>query len=234
MTLTRQFWYAGIPTQGLAFIPREIAAGVAVFPGPRYCAVLETSALSVSLLSDDALLALEQAYQAFLASLDCPLQILVRARPADVSPYVLHLRAAAARLGDPLLLRLALAHQGHVERLVAQKAPLERRFYVVVSVDDDQDARSGGGLLHRRRHTATTASFEDAARVLRARCIAVTSGLVGLGLQARRLDTQELAALWYDCLCPRTARVQPLTREPLIAIHAPIAARGGNHARVSA
>ncbi len=221
----------------LGLLPQALETSMIVLPGPRYRAVLETSALSLSLLSADAAITLEATYHRFLAGLDYPLQIVARTQVAHAAPYLARLRACLRQEQEPALVRLLLAQIAHLERIIATQAPLERHFYVVVPAPEEPPRAAPHSFW--RRTQAPVDSHDNraaAARALAERCQAVAAGLRAVGLQVHRLETAELAALWQACLCPRTARLQPLAPDALAAVDLPILTwpRGGErHALVS-
>lgn len=146
----------------LGLLPQALEHSMIVLPGPRYRAVLETSALSLSLLSEDAALTLEATYHRFLAGLDYPLQIVARTQVAHAAPYLARLRACLRQEQEPALVRLLLAQIAHLERIIATQAPLERHFY----------AEGRGDLRPTRRYapfwpTPLSAHYPDAPGHLR-------------------------------------------------------------------
>ena len=235
-TSPQQTGGASLATMGL--MPQAIESSMVILPGPRYRAVLETSALSVTMLSEEAAGALEATYHRFLAGLDFPLQIVVRTQVAHAAPYLARLRGCLTRETEPALVRLLLAQASHLERLIATHAPLERHFYVIVPAPNALPS-----LPHRRpwqrAHTsgASESSQAAATQALGARCQAVAAGLRAVGLQVHRLGTADMAALWHECLCPHTARRQPLAAGAVIDTDLPILTwpkGGAHHALVSA
>ncbi len=126
----------------------------------------------------------------------------------DVARYLEDLMVRTREHASGPLATLAADHLAHVRRLARDRALLERKFYVVVPAQSGLGRKSGlGGLLNRRG----SEMGEEAARSqLAQRCDEVARGLARCGLAAHRLDTAELAELYYACWSPELSRVQRL------------------------
>lgn len=178
-------------------------------------AVLETGSLGFALRSESEREAILAGYRDFLNGLRFPLQVLVRIQPTDIEAYLAGLRERSGAGTLPALSRLALDHEAFVRRLARERVLLDRRFYVVVPADGDAQVPAAlpvfllGGTW-RRRSATRDQHAAVAVRQLNARCDQVVEGLTGLGLTARRLAGEELAALWLGMLSPHHARLQPL------------------------
>ena len=155
-------------------------------------------------------------YAAFLNSLTFPVQILVRAVPADLGAYLDRLERQASHETGSELAALARDHAGFVRRLQRQRTLLERRCYVIVP--GEEGTRTGwrswwwwpfpiGRAQDRGRGQAV------AREQLALRCAAIVRELGRCGLEVRRLQDTELAQLCYACWCPDLSRSQRLRRD---------------------
>jgi hypothetical protein len=227
-------------TQTLPLVPRAIAEGIVTMPGPSSCAVLEVGGVNLALLHPDELAGLASAYHGFLAGLSFPVQLLVRVQPADPTAYLQWYQAQTARraAADAALRWLVSRHLAHVTRLVATTGPVAHRFYVVVPAPETAPAvatsahRVSAAILRRlprRRRDQDTSSaaastdVQALAEALAERCGLIAAALDGAGVPVHRLDDAELAALWYSCLSPAHAALQPLPPDASLAALQPVA-----------
>ena len=198
----------------------RIEDGVMTFADGRHRAVLEVGSVNFALLGEGQQRELVAGYAAVLNSLTFPVQILVRATPLDLTPYLAAMEARARREPRERLRRLAYDRMAFLRRLAAERTLLERRFYVVVPADDPGPGagwRPGHptGAGRRGEAAALRAATARAAaiRQLAFRCDDLAAQLGRCGLAARRLADGELAQLLYDCWCPELARSQRLRDE---------------------
>ena len=193
-----------------------IEDGVLTLAGGHHRAVLEVGSVNFALLGEERRRELVAGYGVALASLTFPIQILARATPLDLEPYLAGAEARARREPDERLRRLAYDRMAFLRRLAAGRTLLERRFYIVVPAD-----AAGPGVAWRptRRGAEDGPALRAAAvratatRQLAFRCDDLAAQLGRCGLAARRLGDGELAALLYRCWCPALARSQRLPRD---------------------
>ena len=186
-------------------LPLERVAGdVLCLRGGRHRALLEAGSVPLALMPEREQERLLASYRAFLASLDYPLQVLVRAVPADVERYLAALAGSAARGGA--LARLGRDHAAFVRRLARERGLIERRRYVVVPAEEGGAVRlpplSALPWPGRRRRpdAGPGRELERARRTLERRSEQVAAGLGACGVAARRLGGAEIAALWRELL----------------------------------
>ncbi|MEZ4503959.1 MAG: hypothetical protein R3C39_15150 [Dehalococcoidia bacterium] len=184
----------------------EIAGDLLRLRGGDYRAVLQAGSVNFALKSETEQEAILAGYRRFLNGLAYPLQVLVRVVPTDVEAYLAGLRDA--RSGTDTLRRLAQDHEAFVRRMARERTLLDRRFYVVVPAGMDGAFERNGlswpwrrGAVHERQRSDLIA----ARRKLAFRCGEVMQGLGSFGVTARRLDGDELAALWRATLGTVTA-----------------------------
>jgi hypothetical protein len=217
---------------------REIDEGVVALGHGEYRAVLEVDGTNFGLQGDEEQDALLAGYAAFLNGLSFPVQIVVRVLSVDVEGYVGGLeRQTAGETGT--IAELARDHVGFVRRLARHRALLERRFYLVVPAAAGASRLRWPGRRRDRTDAAVAAAsaLAGAHRQLRARCEEIERQLGRCGLRARRLQSGELARLYYACWCPELARVQRLQRRlgdyatPVVrAAREPLAGTAAGHA----
>lgn len=189
----------------------DIVEGVLCLRGGEYRAVVEAQSVNFALRSEEEQEATMAGYRSSLNSLRHPIQVLVRILPTDVEPYLDGFRDNPTSRGSEAIRRLALEHETFVRRLTRERTLLERRFYIVVPAGE---ADSSDGVQFRlpwKRDSSRGEGqeFEVAAGRLAARCQEIAQGLAGFGVSSRRLENNELADLWADCLGSQVSHLSP-------------------------
>ena len=211
-------------------LPLEAVEGDVVrLRGGEHCAVLETGSVNFALKSETEQEAILAGYRRFLNGLTHPLQVLVRVVPTDVEGYLAGARAAGAERGAALT-ALARDHERFVRRMARERTLLDRRFYAIVPA-------GAGGTPQRSRlpWRYTRVRSEQRARVLTSarrrltmRCEEVMQGLAAFGVAARRLEGDELTALWRATLgAARRAHPHEALPSPVVVGPGPEAEAAG-------
>jgi hypothetical protein len=177
---------------------KGVQDGVLMLPGEQYRVILEASAINFELKSDDEQDAIIEAYQSFLNSLPCAVQILARVREMDMQQYLDDFREASAQEEEPIYREQINNYAEFVQSLVSTNKILSRRFYVVIPHAD----YSGDG-------------FEAVHEQLLLNSDIVGKGLSRLGIQTRQLSSLEVLDLFYTFYNPQQAKRQPITEQTL-------------------
>ncbi len=172
-----------------------------------YRAVLQTGSVNFALKSELEQEAILAGYRRFLNALAYPLQVLVRVVPTDVERYLAGLRGSDPARGGTMLRRLAADHEAFVRGIARERTLLDRRFYVIVpaGIDGSPKRRRPGWPWGRRGGEAGQQGSDQlaASRRLSFRCGELIEGLGAFGVEARRLDGEQLVRLWRDALGAR-------------------------------
>lgn len=163
-----------------------------------------------------------------------PVQLLIDVDTLDVEEYcVAH---AAALAGEPVVAvrRLGEDHRAFMQDLAATSHLRQRHVYLVIAGIDASGtdlAQSPAGRPWRRPAglAAAACPSEHAVRDLTDRCADWEHRLRGAGIDARRLDEADLAALLYRLLCPGLARRQPLLADLTALATGPVQAPAHQH-----
>ena len=212
-----------------------IEDGVLTLAGEHHRAILEVGSVNFALLGEERQRELVTGYAVALGSLTFPVQILARATPLDLEPYLAATEERIRREPDERLRRLAYDRMAFLRRLAAGRTLLERRFYVVVPADGPGPAvawRPGRRAREDGPALRAAAARATATRQLAFRCDDLAAQLGRCGLAARRLADGELAALLYACWCPALSRAQRLPRDladraALVVAHPPLSPKDG-------
>lgn len=201
------------------FLPiAEIHSDTVVLKNGGLRAVLAVEALNFNLKSETEQKGIIAGYQAFMNTLDFPIQIVIRSTKINIDPYLKQLRARADEQKNQLLKEQTLEYSSFIERIVEAADIMQKRFYVVIPLDDSPQKRSLITMFLEWMGVEDSASkalrrhqqFEKRISPLRDRINLVQTGLNSIGLMTRRLTTKDLIELYYQAYNPQTSQEQKL------------------------
>ncbi|MBI2551971.1 hypothetical protein HYW17_01565 [Candidatus Uhrbacteria bacterium] len=205
----------GVPVQHYLDIA-EIKEDTVILKDGTLRAVLAVSSLNFALKSENEQNALISAYAQFLNALDYPLQIVIQSRKLNIDDYLARLKQAEKNQSNELLRIQITDYLSFIKELVELGEIMTKRFFLVIPYSPVSDKRKGfwtrlGEVL--RPLTALSLSserFERQRVELTRRAGHAQSGLSGIGLAARMLDTPALIELYYRVYNPDLAEIQTL------------------------
>ena len=200
----------------------ELRDNVVIMKDGSFRAVVACKSINFDLMSDTERDSVEYSYQNFLNSLKFTTQILVRSQRVDIGPYIERL-SEIRRNNDNMLLGVLMDDYINFIDVLSQEANImDKSFFIVIPYYTSADAEkvlqttknifktfSKNKVTEVTRIDRTT--YEKAMSELNNRVDAVMSGLFQIGIQSVRLNTKELAELYYNFNNPDTA-----VREPLV------------------
>ena len=200
----------------------ELRDNVVIMKDGSFRAVVACRSINYDLMSDMEREGIEYSYQNFLNSLRFTVQILVRSQRVDIGPYIEKL-SEIRRNNDNMLLGVLMDDYINFIDVLSQEANImDKSFFIVIPYYSSPDAekviqqtknlfksfsKSKGPTVTR----IDRATYDKALTELSNRVDTVTSGLFQIGIHSVRLNTRELAELYYNFNNPDTA-----VREPLI------------------
>ena len=200
----------------------ELRDNVVIMKDGSFRAVVACKSINFDLMSDMEREGVELSYQNFLNSLKFTVQILVRSQRVDIGPYIERL-SEIRRNNDNMLLGVLMDDYINFVDILSQEANImDKSFFVIVPYYTSVDAEKA---LEQTRNFFRTfskgktppvtridrATYEKALSELSNRVDSVMSGLFQIGVHSVRLNTRELAELYYNFNNPDTA-----VREPLV------------------
>ncbi len=216
-----------------------------------YAGVLEVQGISYDLKSEEEQCLINDLYQACLSGLSFPIQILWRALPLNLAPYLAQFSGEAPRLPSPdpekqqetsdeihggIWMQLASAHVAFVKQMAAQHMLLERTIYLIVrssGLPTEQRSLLQHMFLPKRKR-AQAEVFTRASQILDVRINELTRLLATMNLSVRRLsDTGELASFYYSCLTPTKAARFPLPEAIIARLEHPVQASPPSEKRLA-
>lgn len=212
-----------VPTSTQAtLLISELRDNVVIMKDGSFRAVVACKSINFDLMSDMEREGVEYSYQNFLNSLKFTTQILVRSQRVDIGPYLERL-SEIRRNNDNMLLGVLMDDYINFVDILSQEANImDKSFFIIIpyypSADMEktlQQTKNFFKSLSRSKGPDVTridrATYDKALTELNNRVDSVTSGLFQIGIQSVRLNTKELAELYYNFNNPDTA-----VREPLV------------------
>ena len=202
----------------------ELRDGLVIMKDGSFRAVIACQSINFDLMSATEREGVEYSYQNFLNSLNFTTQILVRSQRVDIAPYIERL-SEIRRNNDNMLLGVLMDDYINFIDVLSQEANImDKSFFIVVPYYPDPDAEKAlqqaksifRSISQKQTETPTVTrinreTYDKAITEINNRVESVISGLFQIGIHAVRLNTKELAALYYNFNNPDTA-----VREPLV------------------
>lgn len=200
----------------------ELRDNVVIMKDGSFRAVVACKSINFDLMSDVEREAVEYSYQNFLNSLKFTTQILVRSQRVDIGPYLEKL-SEIRRNNDNMLLGVLMDNYINFIDILSQEANImDKSFFIVVPYYSSAETEK---VLNQTKNFFSSfsktkgveithidrATYDKALSELANRVDTVISGLFQIGIHSVRLNTRELAELYYNFNNPDTA-----VREPLV------------------
>lgn len=193
-----------------------IQDGVVIMNDGSLRVVLKAEPVNFELKSENEQNAIIYSYQAFLNSLDFPIQILIQSKKLDLEQYLIRMQENEKLLTNELLKIQISDYTGFVRRLISVANIMAKRFYVVIShsivnthtsmnqINSLIPHRPTGPLLDQNEFDLMRSEAYNKAGI-------AAGGLSRLGVKASALETQELIELFYAIYNPDVAAEERLT-----------------------
>ena len=200
----------------------ELRDNVVIMKDGSFRAVVACKSINFDLMSEVEREGVEYSYQNFLNSLKFTTQILVRSQRVDIGPYIERL-SEIRRNNDNMLLGVLMDDYINFIDILSQEANImDKAFFIVVPYYTSEEAEK---TLQQTKNffksfsksklpeitSIDRATYDKALTELTNRVDSVVSGLFQIGVSSVRLNTKELAELYYNFNNPDTA-----VREPLV------------------
>lgn len=200
----------------------ELRDNVVIMKDGSFRAVVACKSINFDLMSDMEREGVEYSYQNFLNSLKFTTQILIRSQRVDIGPYLERL-SEIRRNNDNMLLGVLMDDYINFVDILSQEANImDKSFFIVIpyytSVDAEKALQQTKNFFKSfskakppEIQKIDRATYDKALAELTNRVDSVMSGLFQIGIHSVRLNTKELAELYYNFNNPDTA-----VREPLV------------------
>ena len=200
----------------------ELRDNVVIMKDGSFRAVVACKSINFDLMSDVEREGIEYSYQNFLNSLKFTTQILVRSQRVDIGPYIERL-SEIRRNNDNMLLGVLMDDYINFIDILSQEANImDKSFFIIIpyysSPDMEKELQQTKNFFKSFSRTKgpdvtriDRATYDKALTELTNRVDSVMAGLFQIGAHSVRLNTKELAELYYNFNNPDTA-----VREPLV------------------
>lgn len=201
----------------------ELRDSLVIMKDGSFRAVVACQSINFDLMSETERESVEYSYQNFLNSLNFTIQILVRSQRVDIGPYIERL-ADMRRNNDNMLLGVLMDDYIQFISMLSQEANImDKSFFIVIPYYSSPDLEKAVMQTKNFFKTMSRSSkanevtrinrgvYDKAIEELNNRVESVISGLFQIGIKSVRLNTKELAELFYNFNNPDTA-----VREPLV------------------
>ncbi|MBR3256089.1 hypothetical protein IKG10_00215 [Candidatus Saccharibacteria bacterium] len=199
----------------------ELRDNMVIMKDGSFRAIVACKSINFDLMSDTEREGVEYSYQNFLNSLNFTTQILIRSQRVDIRPYIEQLNDIR-RNNDNMLLGVLMDDYINFIDILSQEANImDKSFFVIIpyytSVDAEkvvQQTKNFFKSFSKNKAADVSkidrATYEKAVTELNNRVDSVMSGLFQIGIHSARLNTKELAQLYYNFDNPDTAIREPL------------------------
>lgn len=200
----------------------ELRDGLIIMKDGSFRAVIACKSINYDLMSEPERDGIEYGYKGVLNSLEFPIQILIRSQRIDITPYLERL-AEIRRNNDNMLLGVLMDDYINFIDQISQEANImDKSFFVVVPYYSSPELEKTStqsknifSLLFSSKNSEIThidrTTYDKAVTEINNRVQSVIGGLFNIGIHSVRLNTKELAELFYNFNNPDTA-----VREPFI------------------
>ncbi|GIM48455.1 hypothetical protein DNHGIG_40040 [Collibacillus ludicampi] len=179
-----------LPTVQSYFGIKGIDRGIMILQGGRYRVFIEGNSLNIPLMSEEEQMALESRFASLLARINFPIQIYNQNRPLDMEEVMASLSDQYDHAPDNLR-EYAEYLKEYLANLTEVQPIWVRRKLIVITLDDPD------------------ANMDEVIKVLDGRARLILSELEACGIQARCLNTEEIAQVWYTFLNKDRVLTQP-------------------------
>lgn len=182
---------------------REVSENILVLPNHEYRMILETSSINFELKSDQDQDMIIDAFQNFLNSLPCPIQIVIRVREIDIDRYAQEQAKKQLVEQEAVYKTQIEAYARFIQTLVSGNKILSRRFFIVIPYRDSSKKRD---MELIKEHLSLNRDI-------------ILKGLEKIGMKGRMLESLEILELFYGFYNPDQAKTQLLrgkTAEALV------------------
>lgn len=200
----------------------ELRDGMIIMKDGSFRAVIACKSINFDLMSESEREAVEYSYQGFINSLNFTTQILIRSQRVDIGPYLERLSDIRKNTDNMLLGVLMDDYINFIDVLSQEANIMDKSFFIVVPYYTSNEAEKAltetknifSSLFASKEPQVTKidrATYDRAVDEINNRVETIVSGLFQIGIHSVRLNTKELAELFYNFNNPDTA-----VREPFI------------------
>lgn len=194
-----------------------IKDGIVILKNGGYRMILEISAINFSLKSEEEQNSLVFQYQSFLNSLHFPIEVVIRSKRLDLSPYLTKVQKASEKSINELIRTQIEDYVDFVGKLISIANIMKKSFYVVIPFDPINVKKLNilDSLFSKAKSfdhlKISDAEFKTMTGQITERANTIASGLGQMGLHCIQLSTEEIIELFYQIYNPDEAGKERVT-----------------------
>lgn len=177
----------------------EVRDNILVLDNNEYRQIIESSAINFELKNDEEQDLIIEAYQKFLNSLPCSIQILVRIRELDIDSYVAEVNKSKEKEKDKIYLKQIDDYGDFVKKLVDGNKIMSRKFYIIIP-------------FRKINKKMQWAEIKEEINLLTKM---VSKAFEKMQMKVKLLNDLEILNLFYQFYNHDSFKLQPLTEESL-------------------
>src|SRR3989344_1968872 len=187
------------------FVPiKEVRDGIILLKNGELRAIVLANSINLSLKSSDEQKATILQFQAFLNTLDFPIQMTVQSRKLDIRPYLLLLENRMKIQNEPLLKLQTKEYIEFIRNFTESVSIMTKSFFVVVPYthtvlksDSGIFKKLFGSVSKEEARAAREEDFEEKRSQLEERVGVIEQGLYRCGIKSAQLGTEEVVEVFY-------------------------------------
>lgn len=192
--------------------------GVIIMKDGSYRLILQVNAVNFALKSEQEQNSIIFQFQSFLNSLHFPIEICIRSRRLDLTPYLNKISTIAQNQTNELTRIQAEDYIGFVTKLITIANIMKKSFYVVVQHNTINVKNTGlfDKIFSKNSQTfehvkISDVEFKQSTDKLTEKANIVANGLGGLGIHCQQLTTEEIVEVFYAIYNPDESTKQRIT-----------------------
>ncbi len=189
----------------------DIRENIVLLNGGNACLVIQLTATNFSLLSKEEQDARIISYASILNSLSFQIQIIIRSKKVQVTPYLKLLSDQTTKTNNTKLKSFIMQYKDFVENIVKEATVLDKQFYLTIpysGLERGAVSTSIGLTSTKTSPSSLNDFFQEAKAGLHAKAESLVSQLDRLELRAHILEKEELVKLYYDVYNPENTGIE--------------------------
>ena len=193
------------------FVPvKEVRDGIVVLKNDELRAVVLANSINLSLKSAEEQQAIILQFQAFLNTLDFPVQISIQSRKLDIRPYLILLENRMKIQTEPLMKLQTKEYMEFIRNFTETVNIMTKSFFIIVPYTHKTITQDSGKILgtimsrfnKKQAEMEEQIDFEEKRSQLEQRVSVVQQGLNRCGIKSAQLDTEEVIEMFYKVFNP--------------------------------
>lgn len=198
--------------------------GIVIMKDGSYRLILKVNAVNFSLKSEAEQNSLIFQYQGFLNSLHFPIEIVIRSKRLDLTPYLRSIADLANSQTNELIKIQTGDYVDFVGKLINLANIMKKNFYVCISYVPITVKKVGffdqifnKGTQNFDHLKISDQEYNTYTEKIQERANIVASGLGGMGLHCAQLSSEEIIELFYEIYNPDVASKERLSDAAVLA-----------------